>query len=94
MLQFAASAASTDLGSATTSSLSTDVPSLNASVSPELDTMTDRHTNAEWAAQIAETQKKVAVRQDNILALCFHPELTKDLRLHRLFLKTAAPVTS
>lgn len=32
----------------------------------------------------------VAVRQDNILALCFHPELTKDLRLHRLFLKTAA----
>jgi len=64
MLQFAASAASTDLGSATTSSLSTDVPSLNASVSPELDTMTDRYTNAEWAAQIAETQKKVVVRQD------------------------------
>lgn len=63
MLQFAASAASTDLGSATTSSLSTDVPSLNASVSPELDTMTDRYTNAEWAAQIAETQK-VVVRQD------------------------------
>ncbi len=36
----------------------------------------------------------VAVRQDNILALCFHPELTKDLRLHRLFLKSAVPVTS
>jgi 5'-phosphate synthase pdxT subunit len=36
----------------------------------------------------------VAVRQDNILALCFHPELTHDLRLHRLFLKTAAPVAS
>ena len=34
----------------------------------------------------------VAVRQGNILALCFHPELTSDLRLHRLFLKTAAPV--
>lgn len=34
----------------------------------------------------------VAVRQGNILALCFHPELTKDLRLHRLFLKTTAPL--
>lgn len=64
MLQLAASAASTDLGSATASSLFTDAPSLNASVSPELDTMTDRYTNAEWAAQIAETQKKVVVQQD------------------------------
>jgi 5'-phosphate synthase pdxT subunit len=36
----------------------------------------------------------VAVRQSNILALCFHPELTKDLRLHRLFLKTTAKVVS
>lgn len=36
----------------------------------------------------------VAVRQDNILALCFHPELTNDLRLHRLFLKSAARVAS
>ena len=49
MLQSAASAASTGL---------------NTSVSLELDTMTDRYTNAEWAAQIAETQKKVVVRQD------------------------------
>ena len=63
MLQFAGSAGSADLGSATISSLSTDVPSLNGSVSSELDTMTDRYTNAEWAAQIAETQK-VVVRQD------------------------------
>jgi len=31
----------------------------------------------------------VAVRQGNIIALCFHPELTKDLRLHRQFLKLA-----
>ncbi|HEY8855192.1 MAG TPA: pyridoxal 5'-phosphate synthase glutaminase subunit PdxT [Candidatus Dormibacteraeota bacterium] len=31
----------------------------------------------------------VAVRQRNIVALCFHPELTKDLRLHRQFLKMA-----
>jgi 5'-phosphate synthase pdxT subunit len=36
----------------------------------------------------------VAVRQGNILALCFHPELTKDLRLHRQFLKTAAAPVS
>jgi pyridoxal 5'-phosphate synthase pdxT subunit len=36
----------------------------------------------------------VAVRQGNILALCFHPELTKDLRLHRQFLKTASGAAS
>ncbi|OCL13279.1 hypothetical protein AOQ84DRAFT_117558 [Glonium stellatum] len=64
MLQFAASAPSTDLGSATASSLAADVPSLNSSASPELDIMTDRYTNAEWAEQIAETQKKVAAQPD------------------------------
>ena len=32
----------------------------------------------------------VAVRQGHILALCFHPELTKDLRLHREFVRMAA----
>ncbi len=32
----------------------------------------------------------VAVRQDRMLALCFHPELTDDLRLHREFVKLAA----
>jgi pyridoxal 5'-phosphate synthase pdxT subunit len=32
----------------------------------------------------------VAVQQDRILALCFHPELTDDLRLHREFVKLAA----
>ncbi len=32
----------------------------------------------------------VAVRQDRILALCFHPELTDDLRLHREFVRLAA----
>ena len=31
----------------------------------------------------------VAVRQGRILALCFHPELTKDLRLHREFVRLA-----
>ncbi len=32
----------------------------------------------------------VAVRQNNILATSFHPELTPDTRLHRLFLRMAA----
>jgi pyridoxal 5'-phosphate synthase pdxT subunit len=32
----------------------------------------------------------VAVKQDRILALCFHPELTDDLRLHREFVRLAA----
>lgn len=36
----------------------------------------------------------VAVRQGNIVALCFHPELTKDLRLHRDFIRMAAAVAS
>ncbi|TMC83548.1 MAG: pyridoxal 5'-phosphate synthase glutaminase subunit PdxT, partial [Chloroflexi bacterium] len=31
----------------------------------------------------------VAVRQDRIVALCFHPELTSDLRLHREFVRLA-----
>jgi 5'-phosphate synthase pdxT subunit len=31
----------------------------------------------------------VAVRQGNIVALCFHPELSGDLRLHEQFLDMA-----
>jgi 5'-phosphate synthase pdxT subunit len=31
----------------------------------------------------------VAVRQGNIVALCFHPELSGDLRLHQQFLEMA-----
>ncbi len=34
--------------------------------------------------------RPVAVRQGRILALCFHPELTGDLRLHREFVRLAA----
>jgi pyridoxal 5'-phosphate synthase pdxT subunit len=34
--------------------------------------------------------RAVAIRQGQILALCFHPELTKDLRLHREFVRMAA----
>ncbi|HEY8953998.1 MAG TPA: pyridoxal 5'-phosphate synthase glutaminase subunit PdxT [Candidatus Dormibacteraeota bacterium] len=32
----------------------------------------------------------VAVRQGRMLALCFHPELTSDLRLHREFVRLAS----
>jgi len=32
----------------------------------------------------------VAVRHDRILALCFHPELTDDIRVHRAFVRLAA----
>jgi len=38
--------------------------------------------------------RAVAVRQGDILALCFHPELTKDLRLHRDFVRRAATARS
>ena len=34
--------------------------------------------------------RAVAVRQGRIVALCFHPELTGDLRLHREFVRMAA----
>ncbi len=34
--------------------------------------------------------RPVAVRHDRITALCFHPELTDDLRLHREFVRLAS----
>lgn len=34
--------------------------------------------------------RPVAVRQGRITALCFHPELTRDLRLHREFVRMAS----
>lgn len=48
------------------------------------------------AADVIATHmgRAVAVRQGNILALCFHPELTKDLRLHREFVRTVAAAAS
>lgn len=44
------------------------------------------------AAQVMATHdgRAVAVRQGRIVALCFHPELTGDLRLHREFVRMAA----
>jgi len=35
--------------------------------------------------------RAVAVRQGRILALCFHPELTNDRRLHQEFVRVAHP---
>lgn len=37
-----------------------------------------------------EDGRVVGVRQDNIIAISFHPEITGDDRLHRLFLATVA----
>jgi pyridoxal 5'-phosphate synthase pdxT subunit len=34
----------------------------------------------------------VAIRQDNITALCFHPELSRDRRLHKEFVRLASRV--
>ena len=45
-------------------------------------------TNVEVLASIPYQGEDVvvAVRQGNLLATCFHPELTDDLRIHRFFL--------
>jgi 5'-phosphate synthase pdxT subunit len=36
----------------------------------------------------------VAVRQGHLLATAFHPELTGDLRIHRLFVDMVGQVTT
>ena len=41
--------------------------------------------NVEVLARVGDTV--VAARQNNLLALAFHPELTKDTRIHQIFLK-------
>lgn len=48
--------------------------------------------NVQPLAQIMEDgeERPVAVRQDNILAASFHPELTDDTRMHKYFLKMCA----
>lgn len=44
--------------------------------------------NVEVLAEVTQAEKKrpVAVRQNNMLATSFHPELTPDTRMHRYFL--------
>jgi len=41
-----------------------------------------------------DTGRIVAVRQRNVLATAFHPELTGDLRVHRLFVDMPRPAKS
>lgn len=47
--------------------------------------ITEVGSNVEVLARIGEAV--VAARQKNLLALAFHPELTKDPRIHQVFLK-------
>jgi len=44
------------------------------------------------SAEVVATHegRAVALRQGNILALCFHPELTSDRRLHQQLVKMAS----
>jgi len=44
------------------------------------------------SAEVVATHegRAVALRQGNILALCFHPELTSDRRLHQDLVKRAS----
>jgi len=46
------------------------------------------------AAKVIATYegRPVAVRQGNITALCFHPELSRDRRLHKQFVRLASRV--
>jgi pyridoxal 5'-phosphate synthase pdxT subunit len=41
-------------------------------------------------SQVSQTGRIVAVRQRNLLATAFHPELTPDLRVHRYFVEMAS----
>ena len=51
----------------------------------------DEHTSTGNVEVIATHEgHAVGVQQGKITALCFHPELTRDLRIHRQFLKMAA----
>ena len=41
----------------------------------------------EILATIPESNRVVAVRQENILATSFHPEIVSDFRIHKYFLE-------
>ena len=55
---------------------------LITAVGPDVEVL----ARVDMAAHGGEGDEIVAVRQDNILATSFHPELTPDTRLHALFL--------
>jgi 5'-phosphate synthase pdxT subunit len=44
----------------------------------------------EVIARLAGTGEIVGVREGRVVGLCFHPELTADLRFHRWFLREVA----
>jgi 5'-phosphate synthase pdxT subunit len=44
----------------------------------------------EVIARLAKTGEVVGVREGRVVGLCFHPELTADLRVHRWFLREVA----
>jgi pyridoxal 5'-phosphate synthase pdxT subunit len=63
-------------------------------VGPEVEVLgrIDRPGRPEGPAapsQVSQTGRIVAVRQRNLLATAFHPELTPDLRVHRYFVEMA-----
>ena len=55
------------------------------SVGPSVDVLAQvRHRGNGTEDPVMESP--ALVRQDNVLAACFHPELTRDRRVHRLFI--------
>jgi pyridoxal 5'-phosphate synthase pdxT subunit len=54
------------------------------SVGPEVDVLAKVQHRGK-GLEGAEWESPALLRQDNILASCFHPELTGDRRVHRLF---------
>ena len=71
------------------------VQSFEADLEIDGEPMTAVFIRAPWVDETGEEVEvlaevdghPVAVRQDNILAVAFHPELTDDMRLHQWVLK-------
>jgi 5'-phosphate synthase pdxT subunit len=61
-------------------------------VGPEVDVLaTVRHRGVAVGGSEGEVGESPAlVRQGSVLASCFHPELTRDRRVHRLFAEMCA----
>jgi 5'-phosphate synthase pdxT subunit len=49
--------------------------------------VTEVGANVEVLATIPNSDQVVAVRQDNLLATSFHPEIVSDYRIHKYFLE-------
>lgn len=48
--------------------------------------VTEVGSNVEILATLPQSEQVVAVRQDNLMATSFHPEIVSDLRIHKYFL--------